>query len=255
MTTVSNDKHSNAATSSSPWEDMRSVLKQSIGMLGFWMTLRYLLIYALAYKPVVDQSFDRKHGTDTGGLVSTGELGIDDDAAMLQANLFLGAPARVTRYVLRSLDIDYKDFVFVDYGAGKGRSLLVAAEFPFKKVIGVEISQKLHDITRTNLRQYSGKAFKCADIELFCGDARKFALPDTNLVLHMYHPFGQGVLHEVLNHIVASAHAYPRRILIPYLLPVTMAGAVFKKFPQFTKIRDVWCVNTQYRWTLYEYRG
>lgn len=234
---------------------MRSILRQSIGMLGFWMTLRYLLIYLLSYKPVADQSFDRKHDTDTGGLVSIGELGIDDDATMLQANLFLGAPAPVTRYVLRELDIDYKDFVFVDYGAGKGRSLIVAAEFPFKKVIGVEISRKLHAITRTNLRRYSGKPFKCGNIELFCGDAREFSLPDANLVLHMYHPFGQAVLSEVLKHIVASAHGYPRRILIPYLLPVAMARTVFKKFPQLTKVRDVWCVNTQYRWTLYEYRA
>ena len=255
MTNSSNDQQPNAATNSSPWQDMRSVLRQSIGMLGFWMTLRYLLIYALAYKPVVDQSFDRKHATDTGGLVSASDLGIDNAATMLQANLFLGAPARVTRYVLRVLDIDYKDFVFVDYGAGKGRTLLVAAEFPFRKIIGVEISQKLHAIARRNLRQYRGKKLKCADIELFCGDAREFVLPNSDLVLHMYHPFGQDVLREVLQHIIASAREYPRRILIPYLLPVAMAVAIFKEFPQFTKIRDVWCVNTQYRWTLYEYRA
>jgi SAM-dependent methyltransferase len=189
-------------------------------------------------------------------IVSTHtDLGIDDAATRLQANLFLGAPARVTRYMLRSLHIDYNDFVFVDYGSGKGRTLLVAAEFPFKKIIGVEISQELHAIANMNLDKFRGKDRKCADIELFCGDARGFALPDSDLVLYMYHPFGQDILREVLQHIVASTRENPSRILIPYLFPVAMAKAVFKEFPQFTKVRDVWCVNTQYRWTLYEYHG
>ena len=253
--TNSNDQQPSPAADHSPWRDMRSVLRQSISMLGFWMTLRYLLIYSLSYKPVADRSFDRKHATNTGGLVSTGNLGIDDAATRLQANLFLGAPARVTRYMLRALDIDYENFVFVDYGSGKGRALLVAAEFPFRKIVGVEISQKLHSIARRNLDRYRGTQLKCADIELFCGDARGFALPDSDLVLHMYHPFGQDVLREILQHIVASAREYPSRILIPYLLPVATARALFTEFPQLSKIRDVWCVNTQYRWTLYEYDG
>ena len=253
--TNSNDQQPSPAADDSPWQDMRSVLRQSISMLGFWMTLRYLLIYALSYKPVADGSFDRKHATDTGGRVSTGDLGIDDAATRLQANVFLGAPARVARYMLRALDIDYNDFVFVDYGSGKGRTLLVAAEFPFKKIIGVEISQDLHAIASKNLDRYRGKDRKCTDVELFCGDARGFALPDSDLVLYMYNPFGQDILREVLQHIVASTRENPSRILIPYLFPVAMAKAVFKEFPQFTKVRDVWCVNTQYRWTLYEYHG
>ena len=92
--TNSNDQQPNPAADTSPWRDMRSVLRQSISMLGFWMTLRYLLIYALSYKPVDDRSFDRKHATDTGGRVSTGDLGIDDAATRLQANLFFSGPRR-----------------------------------------------------------------------------------------------------------------------------------------------------------------
>ena len=36
---------------SSSWQDMRRVVRESIGLIGFWMTLRYLLIYCLSYKP------------------------------------------------------------------------------------------------------------------------------------------------------------------------------------------------------------
>ena len=71
LMTNSKDQQPSPAADTSPWRDMRSVLRQSISMLGFWMTLRYLLIYALSYKPVADRSFDRKHATNTGGLIST----------------------------------------------------------------------------------------------------------------------------------------------------------------------------------------
>ena len=71
----------------------------------------------------------------------------------------------------------------------------------------------------------------------------------------MYHPFGQDVLREVLTHIRASVREHPSHVLIPYLFSVGMAKAVFDEFPEFSKVRDVLCVNTQYRWTLYEYAG
>ena len=66
--------------------------------------------------------------------------------------------------MLRALDIDYSDFVFVDYGSGKGRTLLVAAEFPFKKIVGVEIAQELHAIAGKNVDQYRGNNRKCARV-------------------------------------------------------------------------------------------
>ena len=104
---------------------MRRVVRESIGLVGFWMTLRYLLIYWLSYKPFQDRSYDRKHGTDTAGMVPTSDLDIDDESTKWQSNLYLGSPARVTRHVVRALDINYAQYTFVDYGSGKGRVLLV----------------------------------------------------------------------------------------------------------------------------------
>jgi len=114
----------------SSWGNMRQVVRESIGLIGFWMTLRYLLIYLLSYKPFNDGSFDRRHGTDTGGMVPTIDLDIEDDSTKWQSNLYLGSPARVTRHLIRSLAIKPSDYTFVDYGSGKGRVLFAAADFP-----------------------------------------------------------------------------------------------------------------------------
>jgi SAM-dependent methyltransferase len=239
-------------TNSSSWQDMRRVIRESIGLIGFWMTLRYLLIYLLSYKPYNDNSFDHRHGTDTSGMVPTQDLDIADDTTKWQSNLYLGSPARVTRHLIKSLDIDCRKFTFVDYGSGKGRVLFAAAEFPFKEVVGVEISQALHATATTNLKDYRGSGLR-SDINLWCGDAREYPLPAGNLVLHMYHPFGPDILKEMLEIIQQARSTEPeRRILVPYLFSIGVSKAVFQEFPAFVIGRDELCVNNLYRWTLYE---
>jgi len=234
---------------------MGRVIRESIGLIGFWMTLRYLLIYLLSYKPFNDRSFDRRHGTDTGGMVPTRDLDIADAATKWQSNLYLGSPERVTRHLIRALNIDLRDFTFVDYGSGKGRVLFTAAEFPFKKVVGVEISEALHQVAERNIIRYVGEPLK-SEIQLWYGDARRFELPDGNLILHMYHPFGPDILKEMLNMIQAAGAARPdRRILVPYLFSIGVSKAVFREFPAFELVRDELCVNNLYRWTLYELRS
>ena len=239
-------------TNTSSWQDMRRVIRESFGLIGFWMTLRYLLIYLLSYKPYNDHSFDHRHGTDTSGMVPTQDLDIADETTKWQSNLYLGSPARVTRHLIDSLDIDCSDYTFVDYGSGKGRVLFAAAEFPFKKVVGVEISQALDTIAANNLKSYHGKSL-LSEIELWCGDARQFPLPDGDIVLHMYHPFGPDILKEMLELIQQAKNAQPdRRILVPYLFSIGVSKAVFQEFPAFELVRDELCVNNLYRWTLYE---
>jgi len=235
----------------SSWDNFGQVIRESIGLIGVWMTLRYMLIWLLSYKPFADNSFDRFHGTDTGGMVPTRDLDIEDEATKWQSNLYLGSPARVTRHIIDSLAIDPADYTFVDYGSGKGRALFVAAQMPFKKVIGVEISEQLHQVAVTNLTRYVGRPLRC-DIALWCGNALDYPLPAGNLVLNMYHPFGPEVLGQILTKIESEAGDQPRRILVPYLFSIGVAKAVFREHPRFARIRDELCVNNLYRWTLYE---
>jgi len=243
---------SESGRSDNPWSDLGAVARESMQELGFWMTLRYLVIWWLSYKPVDDQSYDKKHGTDTGGIVPTRNLDISDAYTRWQANLFLASPARITRYMIESLDIRPEEFTFVDYGSGKGRTTLVAAEYPFKEAVGVEISAELTDVARKNAALMSAGGGLACEPVFVEADARQFELPAGDLILHMYHPFGQDILREVLAAIREQAGS-SRKILVPYLFSVAMAKAVFHEFPEFRRERDVFCVNPQYRWTLYEF--
>ena len=65
---------------------------------------------------------------------------------------------------MSSLEIDFQDLTFIDVGSGKGRVLLMAAEYPFRRVLGVELLPALHRVAQANIR-----AYKSESPALLCG--------------------------------------------------------------------------------------
>lgn len=58
-------------------------------------------------------------------------------------------------------DLDFAEFTFVDLGSGKGRALLMASDYPFRRIVGVELLPALHQIAELNLAQYRSDSQKC----------------------------------------------------------------------------------------------
>ena len=56
--------------------------------------------------------------------------------------------------IMASLPIEFEQFAFVDLGSGKGRTLLMASEYPFKRIVGVELIAELHRAAEENIRDY-----------------------------------------------------------------------------------------------------
>ncbi len=44
--------------------------------------------------------------------------------------------------MMAALPIEFNQFTFIDLGSGKGRTLLMASDFPFRKILGVEILRR-----------------------------------------------------------------------------------------------------------------
>jgi SAM-dependent methyltransferase len=114
---------------------------------------------------------------------------------------------------------DYSQYTFIDVGSGKGRVLFVAAEYPFRKVIGVEFSNALHDDALANLKRYKHPRRRCADIEPVHADARDFEFPDDNLVIYLFNPFGPEVMERMLANLERSLERRPRHVIVVMLWP------------------------------------
>ena len=121
--------------------------------------------------------------------------------------------------MLGSLDIDFSDFIFIDIGSGKGRTLLMASRYPFRRILGVELLPNLHQVTQRNIVHYKSDSQLCHALESICIDARKFVFPMEPMVLYLFNPLPAEGLDQVLTNLEQSLRTNPRRVLALYHNP------------------------------------
>ncbi len=133
---------------------------------------------------------------------------------------YQATPAWLLTRILERLNLDYRSYVFLDLGSGMGRAVMMAAEFPFARIAGVELSPGLHQIARENLKKWKSRKRRCESIELVCMDALEYPLPLSNTVLYMFNPFTEASMRPLLDRVAASLREKPREMYIIYVNPV-----------------------------------
>jgi len=114
----------------------------------------------------------------------------------------------------------FDSFTFVDLGSGKGRTLLMASEYPFRKIVGVELLHELHQIAVENLSLYASESQKCKRLETICGDAADFPFPVEPLVLYLFNPLPESGLRRVIARLDQSLRDHPREVYVLYHNPL-----------------------------------
>ena len=114
---------------------------------------------------------------------------------------------------------DFSQFTFIDIGSGKGRALLLATEYGFRRIIGIELLPELDRIARENVRAFKQPGGN-VEMELVCGDATAFRLPDEPLVAFLFNPLPEPALRTFLQNLENSLRHNPRRLWMIYTNPV-----------------------------------
>lgn len=122
--------------------------------------------------------------------------------------------------MLESLQLDYRAFTFLDIGSGKGRTLLMASDYPFRRILGIELLPELNRIAQDNIRAYRSDAQKCLAIESFCADAREFRFPAEPVVLYLFNPLYESGLERVIRNLESSLREHPRDAFVLYHNPL-----------------------------------
>src|SRR5262245_37566835 len=95
--------------------------------------------YAGTRRLLGDVFFERAFGIETNEQVALQELGL---AASDRVD-YDPSPWLALRRILPKRAVTSND-VFIDFGSGKGRVVIQAAMYPFRKVIGIELASDLH---------------------------------------------------------------------------------------------------------------
>src|ERR1039458_9858893 len=115
---------------------------------------------------------------------------------------------------------DFRDFAFIDLGSGKGRTLLMASDYPFRRIVGVELLSALNRAAHDNLTKYRSESQKCFAIEAICGNATEFAFPVEPTVLFLFNPFPESGLRRVIANLEQSLREHPRKVYVLYHNPL-----------------------------------
>lgn len=187
-----------------------------------------------------EKEFDEEFCVDTGGFIHPTKLNIES-TNLVHAVAYGGSDPRSFRTTIAALPIDYRQFTFVDFGSGKGRAILLATEFLFKKIVGIEFSRELHAIAQENIRRFNRDRSKCNAVESVCMDAVDFPLPDDCLVCYFCNPFDGTIMGKVLANIADSLLGKPRDLFIVYYN--AKAGHLVDQMDCFSKIWESGTIN------------
>ena len=190
------------------------MVKQTLAWIGanYWRCSPMAVLEKLELR-----RFDRRHGLDTARDVRLAELSISS-LNKQHGMRYHATPPLSFRRILNKLRIDFSTYTFIDFGSGKGRTLLLASEFPFKRIIGVEFGEELHRQALGNIARYPRRhAAPDQQVQAVHADATEFALPDGALLLYFFNPFNAVVLRQVLANIAQAARDSARPIFVVYL--------------------------------------
>lgn len=171
------------------------------------------------YEAWVDVSLDRRYGLQTGGLQDDlAKLGISG-RHVADANGYEAIGIPKFRAMVRATGVDPRRYLFVDLGCGKARALILAAEYGFRRVLGVELSPPLHRLACRNVEAFRRLRPESPPIVVHCGDAATYPLPAGDTVLFLNNPFKEPIVRSVAANI-GSLRTGHGRVVVAYGNPV-----------------------------------
>lgn len=167
-----------------------------------------------AQRRAVERAFDERYGTDTSGYIPAPDLRVKSSTG-LHGSAYQGVNADTDfgRWLSPYVD-NFEKYTFVDVGSGKGRAALLASRLPFRAVLGIEYSERLHEIALANRLRWPSSESRAA-ITFLCADAMEAPFPSGPLVMFMNNPFDESLM-EKFAHLFVER---PAPLLVVYLTP------------------------------------
>jgi len=183
------------------------------------------------FQQLTERQFDKRFNVATSGYMLPDDMEIPEDCVEHAVEY---APTSANRFgwLLSQLPVDLSEYVFVDFGSGKGRVLLMASEFPFQHVLGIELSPELHIIAEQNIGSFRSHHQQCNMVNSINQDATQFEFPEKPLILYFFNPFSADILRIVIDNLQASLDQQPRAVIALYYNP--LHAEAFEDSPTFT---------------------
>lgn len=210
-------------------QTIREWWANNVSRYGFWPTLR-MFVSEICYfvrdstparqrQRYGDIDYDWEHRVDT----TSATVSFRDRLIGTFHSLYQATEAASFCKMMNALPIAFNEFTFIDLGSGKGRTLLMASDYPFQSILGVELLPELHRVAEENLLKYHSDSQKCFSLASVCANAGGFVFPPVPLVVYLFNPFPESMLQQVLRNLESSLLETPRNAYVVYYNPLLEA--------------------------------
>ncbi len=169
-----------------------------------------------------DMEYDWEHRVNT----TSGTVGWRARLLGLFHSPYQPTDPTLFREMMSSLPIlseqfEFEAFTFIDLGSGKGRTLLMASEYPFRRIVGVELLPDLHQIAQENLAPIQKRL-----AEMLCAGSglrrcERLSFPAEPLVIYLFNPLPESGLRRVMT----NTRAEPARLSTGGVCAVSQSSA------------------------------
>jgi len=185
--------------------------------------------------------FDQLHGTDTSGLIPGSVIAQGTSIPVSELTAYYAVAPSILHGLLdiwlqRTNPQPIDRTVFLDIGAGKGRAMLLASQFPFLRVEGVELNPDLTAIASANISLWHNdlQANALSPLVLHHADATTHLLPSEPTLAFLFHPFELPILRRFLRHVEHSISNNPRPFDLLYVN--AEHDSYLDRHPAFTRL-------------------
>ncbi|WP_200821507.1 class I SAM-dependent methyltransferase [Bryocella elongata] len=186
--------------------------------------------------------FDRKFGTDTSGLLTGQVIARGTGAVVEELTAYYGIAPSILHTLLdiwltrTEPENEIEHTVFLDVGAGKGRAMLVASQYPFLRVEGIELSPRLARVAEANIAKFEQhpENDELSPLKLVQDDATKHPLPVGASLAFLFHPFELPMLKRFVAHVERTLAEHPHPFDLIYAN--TEHDAWLDKHPSFERV-------------------
>ncbi len=134
------------------------------------------------------------------------------------ANHYQGASYYILSLLFAEINKITSAKSFIDYGCGKARAMIFAANYGFNKIEGIELAKELCVAGQSNIDLVKS-GFPKVNFAIHHADATTYTSIDEIQVFYFFNPFQETVMNKVIENIKQSYSRAKRDIFVIYINP------------------------------------
>lgn len=191
-----------------------SALKRFLNLVQGYGLMKTLLTCGAMIDDQHLRIFDRRYGVRTSGHIELSETSFDS-SKLRHATSYGPVNGWAFRRLLKRLSFS-KTLRFADLGCGLGRACILAAEYGFNKITGVELASELCVVARQNLLSCSLAPTNKSSIQIVQGDVLEYCGITEDDVFFVYRAFSLEFFQAVCEKLVQTAAHQGRLLTLIY---------------------------------------